>query len=146
MSIIFLLFILLTFEKLAFVFTPPGRPPPFYPFGVFAMKRQMCGGSTPFDQTHKFARWNQIVSKAKIQFNKRFSWAVETWHYPSPMRRRVSTMSKRSLCIKENKSRAPRGRTIARIAASRGRSTSATPARASSTSDLVRRMRGEDDG
>ena len=51
------------------------------------MKRQMCGGSTPFDQTHKFARWNQIVSKAKIQFNKRFSWAVETggftWHCES---------------------------------------------------------------
>ena len=54
-----------------------------------SMKRPMSSGgsSTPFDKSQKFARWSRVISKNKIHFNKKISWAEETgdyeWHCES---------------------------------------------------------------
>ena len=53
------------------------------------MKRPMScgGGSTPFDDSQKFARFSRIISKDRYTLNKKFSWAEETgdfsWHCES---------------------------------------------------------------
>ena len=45
------------------------------------------GGSTPFDDSQKFARFSRIISKGRYTLNKKFSWAEETgdftWHCES---------------------------------------------------------------
>ena len=55
--------------------------------GSRSNRRHVRAGGAPFDTEQKFARTQKVVSKAKIHFNKRWSWAVETgdfyWHCES---------------------------------------------------------------